>query len=135
MKPARRTRITHHAWSCRNRIDRDRFHANLTTAAPVRLGPGTHEPLSAICALWQNAGGLSMNVNPNIAVEDRLLNLEEAARRARIAASTLRAILYRGGGPTAIKLPSSNRWRFRASDIDAWIDAGVVKRRQATKAA
>jgi predicted DNA-binding transcriptional regulator AlpA len=76
-----------------------------------------------------------MNVNPNIAVEDRLLNLEEAARRARIAASTLRAILYRGGGPTAIKLPSSNRWRFRASDIDAWIDAGVVKRRQATKAA
>jgi predicted DNA-binding transcriptional regulator AlpA len=62
-------------------------------------------------------------------MEDRLLNLEEAARRARIAASTLRQILYRGAGPTAIKLPGSNRWRFRAADIDAWIAAGVVERR------
>ena len=79
---------------------------------------------------------MSMNVNPNIPVEDDcLLNLEEAARRARIAASTLRQMLYRGAGPTAIKLPSSNRWRFRPADIDAWIDAGVVKPRQRTEAA
>jgi len=76
-----------------------------------------------------------MNVNPNIPVEDRLLNLEEAAHRARIAASTLRAILYRGAGPTAIKLPGSNRWRFRERDIDAWFAAGVVNARQATEAA
>ena len=74
-----------------------------------------------------NAGDMSMNINPNIPVEgDCLLNLEEAARRAHIAASTLRQMLYRGAGPTAIKLPGSNRWRFRAADIDAWFDAGVV---------
>jgi predicted DNA-binding transcriptional regulator AlpA len=76
-----------------------------------------------------------MNVNPNIAVEDRLLNLEEAARRAHVAASTLRQMLYRGAGPTAIKLPGSNRWRFRAADIDAWFDTGVVKRRTKSAAA
>jgi predicted DNA-binding transcriptional regulator AlpA len=71
-----------------------------------------------------------MNVNPNIPIEgDRLLDLKEAAHRTRFAVSTLRAILYRGAGPTAIKPPGSNRWRFRATDIDAWIDAGVVKRR------
>jgi predicted DNA-binding transcriptional regulator AlpA len=70
-----------------------------------------------------------MNTNPNIPVEDRLLNLEEAAHRARIAASSLRQMLYRGAGPTAIKLPGSNRWRFRATDIDAWITSGIVKRR------
>jgi predicted DNA-binding transcriptional regulator AlpA len=77
-----------------------------------------------------------MNVNPNIAVEgDCLLNLEEAARRARVGASTLRQMLYRGAGPTAIKLPGSNRWRFRAADIDAWFDAGVVNAKPLTEAA
>jgi predicted DNA-binding transcriptional regulator AlpA len=80
--------------------------------------------------LRRNAGDLSMNIDPNIPGEDRLLNLEEAACRARIAASTLRAILYRGAGPTAIKLPGSNRWRFRERDIDAWFDAGVVNAKQ-----
>ena len=79
---------------------------------------------------------MSMHINPNIPVEgDYLLNLEEAARRAHIAASTLRQILYRGAGPTAIKLPGSNRWRFRAADIDAWFDAGVVNAKQVTEAA
>ena len=71
-----------------------------------------------------------MNVNPNIAVEgDRLLDLKEAAHRTRFAVSTLRAILYRGAGPIGIKPPGSNRWRFRATDVEAWLAAGVVKRR------
>jgi predicted site-specific integrase-resolvase len=79
---------------------------------------------------------MSMNINLNIPVEgDCLLNLEEAAHRARIAASTLRQILYRGAGPIAIKLPGSNRWRFRATDIEAWFEAGVVNARQVTEAA
>ena len=82
----------------------------------------------------RNAGHLFMTINPNIPVEDdRLLNLEEAAHRARIAASTLRQILYRGAGPIAIKLPGSNRWRFRAADIDAWFDAGVVNAKPLTE--
>jgi predicted DNA-binding transcriptional regulator AlpA len=70
-----------------------------------------------------------MTINPNIPVEDRLLDLKEVAHRTRFAVSTLRAILYRGAGPTAIKPPGSNRWRFRASDVDSWINNGVVKRR------
>jgi hypothetical protein len=75
-----------------------------------------------------------MNVNPNISVEgDRLLDLKETAHRARFAVSTLRAILYRGAGPIGLKPPGSNRWRFRATDVEAWLAAGVVKRRQATK--
>jgi excisionase family DNA binding protein len=59
---------------------------------------------------------------PSIPVPgDRLLNLAEAAARLHVGQSTLRQMLYGGGGPIAVKLPGSNRWRFRASDVDKFV--------------
>jgi hypothetical protein len=61
-------------------------------------------------------------VSPN----DRLLNLAEAATRLRMGQSTLRQALYDDRGPVAIKLPGSDRWRFRPSDLEAYVKAGEV---------
>jgi hypothetical protein len=55
-----------------------------------------------------------------------LLNLAEAARRLDMGQSTLRQKLYAGIGPVAIKLPGSDRWRFRPRDIDAYVQAGEL---------
>jgi predicted DNA-binding transcriptional regulator AlpA len=55
-----------------------------------------------------------------------LLNLAEAAAWLGIGQSTLRQKLYRGEGPPAIKLPGSDRWRFRPCDLDAYIQASVL---------
>jgi len=56
--------------------------------------------------------------------DDYLFNLRKAAARVGLGGSTLRQKLYQGRGPKAIKLPGSNRWRFRKADLDAWIASG-----------
>ena len=61
-------------------------------------------------------------VSPN----DRLRNLAEAAAWLRMGQSTLRQALYEGRGPRAVKLPGSDRWRFRPSDLEAYVKAGEV---------
>jgi hypothetical protein len=55
-----------------------------------------------------------------------LLNLAEAAAWLSVGQSTLRQKLYRGEGPAAIKLPGSDRWRFRPCDLDFYLNANVV---------
>jgi Helix-turn-helix domain len=55
-----------------------------------------------------------------------LLDLREAAKRLRMGESTLRQKLYAGQGPVAIKLPHSDRWRFRPADLDAYERAGEL---------
>ena len=66
--------------------------------------------------------------SPSIPVptNDRLLNLAEAAMRLRMGRSTLRQALYDGRGPVAIKLPGSDRWRFRPYDLDAYVKGGEI---------
>lgn len=49
---------------------------------------------------------------------DPLVNLAQAAKWLSLGQSTLRQKLYEGEGPTAIKLPGSDRWRFRPSDLE-----------------
>jgi excisionase family DNA binding protein len=65
-------------------------------------------------------------VSPN----DRLRNLAEAAEWLRIGQSTLRQALYEGRGPRAVKLPGSDRWRFRPSDLEAYVKAGEISPKQ-----
>jgi Helix-turn-helix domain len=60
-------------------------------------------------------------------VSESLLNLSEAAKRLRIGESTLRQKLYAGLGPVAIKLPGSDRWRFRPHDLDEYATAGEIR--------
>ena len=65
--------------------------------------------------------------SPSIPVSaDRLLSLSEAARKLNVGKSTLRQKLYSGCGPVAIKLPGSNRWRFRPRDLDAYERNGEI---------
>jgi hypothetical protein len=59
-------------------------------------------------------------------VAEYLLNLAEAARRLRMGESTLRQKLYKGLGPIGIKLPGSDRWKFRPADLDAYERAGEL---------
>jgi predicted DNA-binding transcriptional regulator AlpA len=66
------------------------------------------------------------NAIPVSTTNDRLLSLAEAALRLRMGESTLRQKLYDGIGPVAIKLPGSDRWRFRQSDLDAYVGAAAV---------
>ena len=40
--------------------------------------------------------------------------------------STLRQALYEGRGPRAVKFPGSDRWRFRPSDLEAYVKAGEI---------
>jgi hypothetical protein len=61
-----------------------------------------------------------------VSTNDRLLNLAEAAARLRMGQSTLRQALYERRGPVAIKLPGSDRWRFRPGDLEAYVKAGEV---------
>jgi predicted DNA-binding transcriptional regulator AlpA len=61
-----------------------------------------------------------------VSTNDRLLNLAEAAARLRMGQSTLRQALYERRGPVAIKLPGSDRWRFRPSDLDDYVHAGEI---------
>ena len=61
-----------------------------------------------------------------VSTNDRLLNLAEAATRLRMGQSTLRQALYDERGPIAIKLPGSDRWRFRPSDLEAYVRAGEI---------
>ena len=46
------------------------------------------------------------------------------------------AALYEGRGPRAVKLAGSDRWRFRPSDLEAYVKAGEVsaKRRLMSEA-
>ena len=55
-----------------------------------------------------------------------LLDLREAAKRLRMGESTLRQKLYAGLGPTGIKLPGSDRWKFRPADLDAYERRGEL---------
>jgi hypothetical protein len=55
-----------------------------------------------------------------------LLNLAEAAAWLGIGQSTLRLRLYEGKGPISIRLPGSDRWRFRVSDLTAYVEGSVV---------
>jgi hypothetical protein len=41
--------------------------------------------------------------------------------------STLRQKLYAGLGPVAIKLPGSDRWRFRPHDLDEYATGGEIR--------
>ena len=70
---------------------------------------------------------LSIPVSPN----DRLRNLAEAATWLGLGQSTLRQALYEGRGPRAVKLPGSDRWRFRPSDLEAYVKAGEISPKQA----
>jgi hypothetical protein len=40
--------------------------------------------------------------------------------------STLRKKLHDGLGPAAVKLPGSDRWRFRPSDLEAYVKGGEI---------
>jgi predicted DNA-binding transcriptional regulator AlpA len=71
------------------------------------------------------AGGRTSPSVPSL-TDDRLLNLREAATRLRMGQSTLRKALYEDRGPVAIKLPGSDRWRFRPSDLEAYLKAGEI---------
>lgn len=62
-----------------------------------------------------------MTVNP-----EPTLNFAEACDWLRMGHSTLRMKLAQGRGPTAIKLPGSNRWRFRLSDLVAYVNSGEL---------
>ena len=73
---------------------------------------------------------LSIPVSPN----DRLRNLAEAATWLGMGQSTLRQALYEGRGPRAVKLPGSDRWRFRPSDLEAYVKAGEISPRQGVAA-
>ena len=70
---------------------------------------------------------LSIPVSPN----DRLRNLAEAATWLGLGRSTLRQALYEGRGPRAVKLPGSDRWRFRPSDLEAYVKAGEISPKHA----
>ena len=61
-----------------------------------------------------------------VSTNERLLNLAEAATWLRMAQSTLRQALYDDRGPIAIKLPGSDRWRFRPADLEAYVRAGEI---------
>ena len=65
-------------------------------------------------------------VSPN----DRLRNLAEAAAWLGMGQSTLRQALYEGRGPRAVKFPGSDRWRFRPSDLEAYVKAGEISPKQ-----
>ena len=65
-------------------------------------------------------------VSPN----DRLRNLAEAAAWLGMGQSTLRQALYEGRGPRAVKLAGSDRWRFRPSDLEAYVKAGEISPKQ-----
>ena len=65
-----------------------------------------------------------------VSTNDRLLNLAEAATWLGMGQSTLRQALYEGRGPRAIKLPGSDRWRFRPSDLEAYVKAGEISPKQ-----
>jgi predicted DNA-binding transcriptional regulator AlpA len=65
-----------------------------------------------------------------LSTNERLLNLAEAATRLRMGQSTLRQALYEDRGPVAIKLPGSDRWRFRPSDLEAYVKAGEISPKQ-----
>jgi hypothetical protein len=72
-------------------------------------------------------GATSMNTHSDIPAEgDRLRTFGEACRRLNLGSTTLREKLRAGIGPKAIKLPGSNRWRFRDKDLDAYEEANVV---------
>jgi hypothetical protein len=58
--------------------------------------------------------------------DDRLRNLAEAATWLGMGKSTLRQKLYEGLGPVAIKLPGSDRWRFRPRDLDNYVCNGEI---------
>ena len=62
-----------------------------------------------------------MSTNP-----EPLLNLAEAAAWLGVGQSTLRLKLYEGKGPISIRLPGSDRWRFRVSDLTAYVDGSIV---------
>jgi excisionase family DNA binding protein len=72
----------------------------------------------------------AISVSPN----DRLRNLAEAAAWLRMGRSTLRQALYEGRGPRAVKLPGSDRWRFRPSDLEAYVKAGEISPSQGVAA-
>jgi hypothetical protein len=69
-----------------------------------------------------------------VSTNERLLNLAEAATWLRMGQSTLRQALYEDRGPVAIKLPGSDRWRFRPSDLEAYVKAGEISPRQGVAA-
>ena len=72
------------------------------------------------------------HTSPSLPVlkNERLLNLAEAATRLRMGQSTLRQALYEGRGPRAVKFPGSDRWRFRPSDLEAYVKAGEISPKQ-----
>ena len=67
-------------------------------------------------------------ISPSIPIStnDRLRNLAEAATWLGMGRSTLRQALYEGRGPRAVKLPGSDRWRFRPSDLEDYVHAGEI---------
>ena len=79
------------------------------------------------------AGGSAFPPIP-VSTNERLLNLAEAAEWLRMGQSTLRQALYEGRGPRAIKLPGSDRWRFRPSDLEAYVKAGEISPSQGVAA-
>ena len=57
---------------------------------------------------------------------DTLLTPPEAAARMRLAKQTLARWRCEGGGPRYVRL-SGNRVAYRAADIDAWLEARIMR--------
>jgi hypothetical protein len=64
-----------------------------------------------------------------------LLDINQAAAELGIKPGTLRQKLYDGVGPAAIKLPHSDRWRFRPSAIADYKSASEILPKTANAAA
>ncbi len=52
---------------------------------------------------------------------DNLLDIDQVADRLGMTPAAMHSMRYRGDGPRAVKI--GRKLRFRADDIDAWIDS------------
>lgn len=68
------------------------------------------------------------------AISEPLLDINQAAAELGIKPGTLRQKLYDGVGPAAIKLPHSDRWRFRPSAIADYKSASEITPKTLTSA-
>lgn len=62
--------------------------------------------------------------------QERLMTVKEVASELRIAPQTLRFLVNAGRIP-AIRIGGEEKaqWRFRRSDVDAWLEERMVGRR------
>ena len=58
-------------------------------------------------------------------------SISRKRRRGSVWADHAATELYEGSRPGAIKLPGSDRWRFRPSDLEAYVKAGELSPKHA----